>query len=60
MKFGKLTAAEAEARIGRVNATLSIEGMDLTEKEKDLFRKYLRNECTFEEAKKIIIDSIRK
>lgn len=50
-----MTAQEIENRIARVDATMAMEGMPLTEENKDLLRKINDKSISEDEAKKQII-----
>ena len=51
----KMTNAEIENRIARVNATMAMEGMILTEEEKNIIREIIRGDISCDEAVKRVI-----
>ena len=50
-----MTNAEIENRIARVNATMAMEGMILTEEEKNIIREIIRGDISCDEAVKRVI-----
>lgn len=50
-----MTAQEIEKRIARVDATMAMEGMPLTEENKNLLRKINEKSISEDEAKEQII-----
>lgn len=60
MKFKPHTDEEIEHMIAEVNGTMAVEGIPLTEEDKELYRKYLKGEYTFEDVKRIISEGLGK
>ena len=55
-----MTAQEIENRIARVNATMSMEGMPLTEQEKQTMRDIGNGKANYEEVMQSIINKYKK
>ncbi len=51
-----MTEQQIENRIARVNATMAMEGMPLTEEDKELLREVNRGNISFEQAMKRTIE----
>lgn len=51
-----MTERESERRISKVNATMAMEGMPLTEDDKKLLREVNRGNISFEQAMKMTIE----
>lgn len=56
----KMTNAEIENRIARVNATMAMEGMPLSEDEKNVLRDICLGKVSYEEVMKELIEKFKK
>lgn len=55
-----MTSAEIENRIARVNATMAMEDMPLTEDEKNTMRDILQGKISYEEVREQLIKKYTK
>ena len=55
-----MTSAEIENRIARVNATMAMEDMPLTEDEKNTMRDILQGKTSYEEVREQLIKKYTK